>query len=206
MSVLAKKLKEAREQNKVKLDDLAITTKISSRILLNLESGNLKKMPAPVYLRGILKIYAENFNLDESELMANYLEDIKETDQEITEINYKNRKMNFSPKSLNYIFLSLFFLFVAGYLFYQFNGLNSMPKIFVEPGSDFITAADTLVFKGKIKPSDAKFTINNQQIIVSESGEFNQEFFLRQGSNIFVLAAINKYGKKTEIVRKVLRE
>lgn len=206
MSVLAKKLKEAREQNKIKLDDLAVVTKISSRILLNLESGNFSKLPAPVYIRGILKVYAENFNLDESELMIAYFEETKGVEQETTEINYKDRKMNFSPKYLNYIFLSLFLLFIAGYLFYQFNSLNSAPKIFVEPGSDFITAADTLIFKGKIRPSDAKFTINNQQIIISEAGEFKQEFFLRHGSNIFVLAAINKYGKKTEVVRKVLRE
>lgn len=206
MSVLAKKLKESREKSKFKLDDFAAATKISSRILLNLENGNFSKLPAPVYLRGILKVYAENFNLDESELMTAYFEEINESKREITEIDYKNKKINFSSKSLNYILLSLFFLFIAGYLFYQLSGLNSAPKIFVEPGSDFITAADTLVFKGKIKPSDVKFTINNQQIIVSEGGEFNQEFFLRQGSNVFVLVAVNKYGKKTEVVRKVLRE
>ncbi len=208
MSELSKILKEAREKNKISLEEFSRLNRISLQYLKYLEIGSFEKLPAPVYVNGILKIYAQTFSLDENVLYDFFLKEIQtKTDNSMINNNSSfNSNFNFSThwaKSLVIIFLMAL---VFGYLFYQFSSLNSPPKIFIEPSSDFITSAESLIFTGRVIPSNSKLVINNQSILLSESGEFRKEFFLKSGSNIFIAVVTNKYGKRTEVLRKVLRE
>ena len=58
------KLREAREAKKLSLEDVSLATKINSRILENLEAGQIEKLPSGLYARSFLKQYADFLGLD----------------------------------------------------------------------------------------------------------------------------------------------
>ncbi len=208
MSELSKILKEAREKNKISLEEFSRLNRISLQYLKYLEIGSFEKLPAPVCINGILKIYAQTFSLDENVLYDFFLKEIQtKTDNSMVNNNSSfSSNFNFSTHWAKSLAIILLMALVFGYLFYQFFSLNSSPKIFMEPSSDFITSAESLVFTGRVIPGNSKLVINNQPILLSESGEFRKEFFLKSGFNIFIVVVTNKYGKRTEVLRKVLRE
>lgn len=72
--ILGDLLKNAREEKKLSLDDLAKETKILKRYLIDLEEEQFEDMPGKVYERGFLKTYANSLELDEKEVLEIYEE------------------------------------------------------------------------------------------------------------------------------------
>jgi len=69
MSPLGETLQRARQARGVTLDEVAGETRISRRYLEALENENFGLLPAPVYARGFLRIYARYLGLEPAELM-----------------------------------------------------------------------------------------------------------------------------------------
>ncbi|HEX7487755.1 MAG TPA: helix-turn-helix domain-containing protein [Anaeromyxobacteraceae bacterium] len=67
-------LRRAREQRGITLPQLCERTKISRHHVENLESGRYDKLPAAVYLRGILMALAKELRLDGQKVARSYLE------------------------------------------------------------------------------------------------------------------------------------
>jgi cytoskeletal protein RodZ len=67
-------LRRAREQRGISLPQLCERTKISRHHVENLESGRYDKLPAAVYLRGILMALAKELRLDGQKVARSYLE------------------------------------------------------------------------------------------------------------------------------------
>ena len=63
-------LKNAREQKKIKLEDVASKTKININILRSLEEDDLKNLPNMAYLRGFVKNYAKAVGVDAAQAQA----------------------------------------------------------------------------------------------------------------------------------------
>ncbi len=57
-------LRQVREQHNLTLEQMAGRTLIQARLLNAIESGNLKPLPEPVYIRGFIKRYSEALGLD----------------------------------------------------------------------------------------------------------------------------------------------
>lgn len=216
MSELGNRLKKERMTKKISLDEFAKFTKISSKYLKALETGDFKKLPAPVYVQGILRVYAERFGLELHALALQYKDELqgpgilekggKKVEEPSKPIRTPRIQM-ITPRILSYTATLLFAGFVALYLFYQFNVLHQNPRLrVVTPESNFITAQEMLEIKGRVDPPDSVITINNQVIEQNERGEFETKISLVSGSNIFEIKAIDKYGKSSVVTRKVFRE
>ena len=65
---VGERLRAAREQRKLSLDDIATQTRIPLRHLENLEAGDWSKLPAPTYTIGFAKSYASAVGLDRTEI------------------------------------------------------------------------------------------------------------------------------------------
>jgi len=206
MSDFSTKIKEQRVNTKISLQDLASKSKIPLRYLNWLENDELNKLPAPVYMIGILEVYAKFYKLNPDELIKDYFEAIGKPETPKQPSNQHKKRFNLNPELLRLVIVVLTFSLVLAYFIYQITSLNFKPTILLTPLADMTTANQTLVFSGHLKPINSRLTINNQDIWVSESGEFSQELFLNPGSNIFIISAISKYGKRTELIRKILRE
>ncbi len=63
-------LRRARQSNKIELKEVADSTNISKRHLLNIEDENFAELPARIYLKGFIISYARYLGLD-AEKIAN---------------------------------------------------------------------------------------------------------------------------------------
>ncbi|MGG6293507.1 helix-turn-helix domain-containing protein [Leptolyngbya sp. AN02str] len=59
---------QVREDMGLSLEQIATKTMISGRLLNAIETGNLKQLPEPVYIRGFIKRYAEALGLSGEEI------------------------------------------------------------------------------------------------------------------------------------------
>lgn len=64
MESIGQKLKEAREAKGLSLEEIAKMTKIPQLSLQLLEAGRFQDLPAPTYIKGFLKLYAQSVGLD----------------------------------------------------------------------------------------------------------------------------------------------
>ncbi len=70
-------LRRERIVREVSLEEISAATKISLRLLSALESGDLAKLPAPVFIRGFIRAYCLHLGLDPVEKINTYLADVR---------------------------------------------------------------------------------------------------------------------------------
>jgi len=66
-------LRQAREQRGVSLQDLAVTTKISARVLEALERNDPSKLPGGIFSRAFVRAYAREVGVDPDVAVANFV-------------------------------------------------------------------------------------------------------------------------------------
>ena len=66
-------LKREREARKVSLEDVAKSTKISKRLLSELEEERFKDLPGGIFNKGFVRAYAKFLGLNEEEMVAEYV-------------------------------------------------------------------------------------------------------------------------------------
>lgn len=79
LSELGNRLKQAREEKNISLDDLQELTKIQKRYLLGIEEGNYSMIPGKFYVRAFIKQYAEAVNLDPEMIFEEYKNEVPST-------------------------------------------------------------------------------------------------------------------------------
>ncbi len=72
MEEIGRELKRRREVLGLSLQDVQAVTKIRSRYLSALESGEPEAIPGEVFVKGFLKVYADYLGLDGEEYVARY--------------------------------------------------------------------------------------------------------------------------------------
>jgi cytoskeleton protein RodZ len=66
-------LRQARESQNITLQEIAATTKISSRALQALESERFDQLPGGIFNKGFVRAYARYVGLDEEKMLAAYM-------------------------------------------------------------------------------------------------------------------------------------
>jgi cytoskeleton protein RodZ len=66
-------LRQAREQRGVSLQELAVATKISARLLESLEHNDPSKLPGGIFSRAFVRAYAHEVGLDPEVAVANFV-------------------------------------------------------------------------------------------------------------------------------------
>ena len=66
-------LREARERRGISLEELARTTKIGVATLRALERNQVDHLPGGIFLRGFLRAYARQVELDPEDTVRRYL-------------------------------------------------------------------------------------------------------------------------------------
>ena len=75
------RLRRARLQRGIELDQIADVTKVSPALLRGIEEEAYDELPAPVYVRGFLVAYARAIGLDSSQVAASYMARLDESKQ-----------------------------------------------------------------------------------------------------------------------------
>ena len=69
LSYSGKTLKEIREDRGLSLEEMAESTRIAKRHLINIEEENFSDLPSIIYLRDFLGSYVRLLDLDEVEVL-----------------------------------------------------------------------------------------------------------------------------------------
>ena len=202
-------LKEARAKRKMSVEELAVATSVPTRDLERLESGDYARLPADIYVNSFLERCARELGAD-----GDYLKELyrKKT------LNFKNKKEPLSastsakskkfivtPRILVALASAVGVILLAFYLWYQLSNLLAAPFLVVEsPANDIITNEETIGISGRTK-RDSHIFINEREVEVNAEGFFNGEFRLEAGVNTAEIKSVNRFGKQTILIRKIIK-
>lgn len=208
-------LKRKREELNISLKDISEKLKIKIGYLENLEMDDYENLPPDVYVRGFVKSYAQFVGLN-PEKMVNIYNREKKIENKIKKKSkkeevYANKftTQNFAiitPKIVTAL-LSLLVLFIVGYyLWHQISSFNSTPYLFVSnPYEDQTTNNPNITVEGETE-KETTVRINEQDVFVDPDGYFKEEITLQPGKNVFIIEAINKFGKTAKETRNIICE
>jgi cytoskeleton protein RodZ len=79
MGSFGDRLKKEREQRSISLDDIALSTKIGTRMLRALEEEKFDQLPGGIFNKGFVRAYARHLGLDEEQAITDYMTALGET-------------------------------------------------------------------------------------------------------------------------------
>ncbi|QFT88934.1 Helix-turn-helix domain protein [Bacillus sp. THAF10] len=134
MTELGNRLKQAREEKGMSLEDLQTATKIQKRYLIGIEEGNYVIMPGQFYARAFIRQYSEAVGLDPDEVFEQYKNDIPNNEKDdmpqLSRVKTRkqvpaksNKLFNFLPKVL--LFLALVAIVAIIYVLVQKWGVGN---------------------------------------------------------------------------------
>jgi transcriptional regulator with XRE-family HTH domain len=223
LSAFGEELAKLRRVKNLTMEKVASLTKIQARYLERLENGEFTKLPADVYIRGMLVKYAKIVDADPEELWRHFEEErsisasVSSTGKSrgiarrsgISDRLPQNRFLDASffvltPKLITIISLTLISFFIFGYLVYQFNFLVGPPTLSIfEPSEDILTTDKKIKLAGLVEIG-AILTINGQPASVAGDGRFEEELALQPGVNVIEFLAKNHLGKIAVVKRMVV--
>ncbi len=98
---LGEKLRVAREQRALSLDQVADAMHLDEAIIVALEQGHFETLGAPVYVRGHLKAYAQLLGLSAEEIVGNF-----QVDTPKTIVAPALQRSGFAPATINPVLLA----------------------------------------------------------------------------------------------------
>ncbi|MGM8214538.1 helix-turn-helix domain-containing protein [Bacillaceae bacterium W0354] len=150
MMQLGEKLKEAREEKNLTIDDIQQETKIQKRYLISIENNDWSKIPGIFYVRAFIREYANAVGLDPEELLEEHRDELPKSDDKKYDYVTPSRKSRtgtnkvnraifmFIPKLL-VIMLVIAVLFATYYFYINSIGPKDKEE---EQNPDVITAPD----------------------------------------------------------------
>jgi cytoskeletal protein RodZ len=73
MEPFGARLKQERERRGITLDEIALSTKIGTRLLRALEEEHFDQLPGGIFNKGFVRAYARYLGIDEDQAVADYL-------------------------------------------------------------------------------------------------------------------------------------
>jgi cytoskeleton protein RodZ len=74
VGAFGERLKREREQRKITLDEVALATKISARMLRALEEEKFDLLPGGIFSKGFVRAFARHLGISEDQAVADYME------------------------------------------------------------------------------------------------------------------------------------
>lgn len=200
----------------IAIERIARETQVQARYLRALELGDASKLPAEIYVRGFLRTYATYLRLDAETLIQRWNKErgiskhlVRQAAEHAAQAHtFQQRKpllpkVRVTPTAMRAGLIALGAVTVGLYLLLSITNLTRAPELALEePTSDRVVTDSSIVVVGQTKPS-AQLTINGQPVHVSDDGHFRETLNLQQGINEVVIAARNKLGAETKIVRRI---
>jgi transcriptional regulator with XRE-family HTH domain len=94
---IGSKLREWREYHHLSIDDISARTQIQPRLIGAIEQGHIDMLPESVYVKGMLKRYADNLGLDGTEI-AQHMLPWEPAVEKFTAISRQTPGLTFAPQ------------------------------------------------------------------------------------------------------------
>jgi cytoskeletal protein RodZ len=205
MVSLEQRLREARIQKKLTIEQAALATKIKPQFLEAIERGAYDKLPSPAYARGFVRNYAEFLGLPKAQIAALFKRDFdeKRTVKVLPEGMVKKSEFPINRLNIRRMILGVGALvLILAFLLFQARAMFFPPLITLSsPKEDSVVSQDVEV-KGRTD-ANAIITINNEPVFVNSNGEFAKKISLFPGETKIIVKAKNRLGKESAVTRNV---
>lgn len=207
MKTVGEILREAREKQAKTLSEISLKIKIPLSTLEAIEKDNYQSLPPLIFIKGFIRNYALELNLDPEKVLAVFRRDhlsINKKEIIIPEKKTIDTAFSWSPH-LTAITLSV----LAVTIILVFLGLQLRQYFFAPPLTIFSPKEGQIIkdisveVKGKTIP-DATVFVNDELISAAFDGSFSYTFKLLSGENIIKIKVVNRKGKEVEVRRKVI--
>jgi len=202
-------LKEARAKRKMSAEELAVAASVPTRDLERLESGDYTRLPADIYVNSFLERCAGELGIQSGHLSELYRQETtnfkNKKEQRAPAAGFKSKKFIVTPKLLVALASAIGIVLLVFYLWYQLSNLLAAPFLVVEsPVNDIITSEETIGISGQTK-RDSHIFINEREVEVNAEGFFKDEFRLEAGVNAAEIRSVNRFGRQTILIRKIIK-
>ena len=204
---IANELKRRRQEKKISLEKVSVDLKISLEYLQAMESGEFDVLPIGMYRKNFLKEYLIYLNLDYKVWLKDF-DNKAETENKkqnpFSKKIIKNYKLIIFPKIIrNLLVVAVVFICLL-YLVISLNNIISPPFLEVSnPASDIISNNQYIDIIGITEP-ESQVVINNEAVLVNQSGIFTKRIDLNKGINKITVIASKKYSRDNVIIRQIL--
>jgi len=191
---LAELLHNARLEKGLSIYEIEKETHIRSEYIEALEVANYAELPADVYVRGILKNYANFLELSYDEVVSLYRKD-----GVISGKNPYNKKVinrDNQLKSFNFSYFLISFL------------LHTPPSLIIErPQNEYEMSNIEEISLSGITELETELFINDQKVSLDENGKFSILYTLDEGDNVIkFVSKSTRNDEETVLVRTVFYE
>lgn len=208
MRTVGQMLRERRQAKGLTLEKVEQATKIRRKFLEAIERDDYRDLPSISYAKGFIKNYGEMLGLKSQELLAFFrrqtIEGQKQSPfpRQVAD-PMKRSLVELTPgKFVAFLVIGLFGMLLL-YFGLQYGKLNQPPTIVIEKPLDGVTVKERRVDVEGVTDSDATVTVNGVTVIVRSDGKFFEQVSLNAGVNSITIMATSRYGKTTNIERKV---
>jgi cytoskeletal protein RodZ len=214
---LGELLREAREAKGVDLPRVERDTKIRTRYLSALESGEYRELPGSVYTKGFLRNYGSYLGLDPEYLIDLYrlesrsaLSERPRAPMPPRPIARRSRALVVTPGAVMATLLTIGVGLFIVYLAYEFLTFAQTPELRVtQPAGDVSRHPDpSYTVRGVTAPDSTvrvEGAVENPTVTADAGGEFSIDLRLRPGPNVITLIARDPVtGRDSEVVRRTI--
>ncbi len=204
---VGERLKKAREEKQLTLDDVYKKNRIPLKYLEAIESGRFKELPpAKSHRLAYIREYAETLDLNPASFLYQFSQECDLTNNIPVSPRHTLKLWSFS--SLSNIFknvaVAVLLLGFLGYLTWQVNGILQPPKLTVfTPADGLVSNKPVTLVQGETE-KEVRLTVNGKDIMPNDKGRFEIPVDLSNGVNTITISAIKKHGKVTTITRHII--
>ncbi len=208
MRTVGQILREERERKFYTLDEIEKATKIRRELLEALESDNFTKLPPATFVQGFIKNYGKFLGLDTNKLLAIFRREFSDrrNPPRIME-SFSNpipvTRFRLTPTQVISTVVIVLVLIFFGYLWFEYRSLVGAPVLEVTQPADQQTFDNPSIEVAGKTNSEAKVTINNQEVGVDSEGKFSAQIKLSDQADKITITSTSKFGQKSTVERTV---
>ncbi len=204
---LGDKFRQKRADLQLDIHTIAARTAIQKKYLEAIENAQYSLLPkAKAYRLAYVRQFAEAVGLDPAQCAEQFLHEDGLHDLTIVHPHRSIKLFPFSSISIfvrNGVLIAGVLLFVV-YLGWQVHGILEPPHLEVfAPVEGYILNNPTALVQGETD-KETRLTVNGQDIMVNEAGQFEAKIDLSTGVNTIVITATKKHGKVASVTRHLV--
>jgi len=196
-------LKSIRLQKGISRKDLERETKIRMSFIDAIEEGHWETLPDYAVVNGFVKNIASYLGEDSYKVLAMLRRDYPPKNVPINPKPDVSKSFSWSPKFTFLVGIGIVILVLVSYLTFQYVNFIKAPSLIINtPTENQIINEKIISVSGRTDP-EATIKINNQPVLVSESGDFVTEIEVSKETGEIIVHAKSRAGKETVVTRKI---
>jgi cytoskeletal protein RodZ len=203
---LGEKLRIARQQQNLKIEEISKKINIRTEYLYALEEERFDNLPAGLYGKNFLKEYSSFLKLNVKEMEKNYDESFTKNlaNNPFSRKILARHKFIILPKIFRNILIIGAIAICFLYLIFYFKKITSAPQLIItQPKTNLAINENNLVINGQTE-TEAEVRINGVIVLNNHNGYFTQTINLKKGLNNISIISKKKYSREQIVTRQIL--